>query len=74
VPPMVLMALPLNVSLRVTVYFLGAIGAMEEAFLGWYFGREILLVGTQILMKAPVCGGDFSSLVIRRSILTTHKR
>ena len=33
VPPMALIALPFDVvPLRVTIYFLGAIGAMEESF------------------------------------------
>ena len=34
--------------------------AMDEA-LRKVFRREILSVGTQISMKAPLCDGDFSS-------------
>ena len=69
------MVLPLDVArLRVTIYFLGDISTVKEAFWGRFFGREILRVGTQLSMKAPVCGGDFPSQVIWRSIIITSNR
>jgi len=70
---MVLMALPLDVALlSVTVCLLGAINAMEEAFVN--FKREILSVRAQLSTKAPICCGDFPPQVIGRSILTTSER
>ena len=59
-PPVVSMPLALDiVPLRVMIFFLGAIDAMEESFRRKFlvFGREILSVGTQISIKALVCGG-----------------
>ena len=71
---------PLDVApLRVTVCFLEAIQRCERGFLRKFFEegfvifrREILSVETQLSMKSQVCGGDFSSQVIGRSILTTN--
>ena len=52
-------------------------GFLRKVFFGKVlrsFRREILSVGTQISMKAPICGVDFSPIVIGRSILTTSDR
>jgi len=74
---MALMALSFDMApLRVTICFLRTIDAIKEAFEEGFivFGRKILSVGTQISIKAPVCGGDFPIQVIGRSILTTSER
>ena len=63
------------VLLPVVDCFFEAIGAMEKAFLERFliFGRKILSVGTQISIKAPVYGGDFSPQVIGQMILATSQ-
>jgi len=59
-----------------------AIDIVEETFERFFekdFGldgseREILCVDSKISIKAPIYGGDFSSQVIRRSILTISEK
>jgi len=68
----VAMTLPFEVE-PLTVHFLGAMVDLEESFWGRFFGGEILNVNTQILMKVPVCGGDFSLRIIKRSIHITSE-
>ena len=72
--PMPLMALPFDIApFRVIDCFLGAISAVEEVFEEdiMIFGREIFSVETYILMKAPVCGGDFPPQV---TVNSHHKK
>ena len=69
-PPMILMLLPFRRYATEGGNLLSwAIDTVEEAFLGRFFGRAILSVGIQISMKILVCGSDFSSQMIGRSIL-----
>ena len=52
---------------------LGAIVDVGEAFWRMSLEGERSSVVTQISMKAPVCGGDFSTRLIERSI-SHHKQ
>jgi len=69
VPSTVLTALPLTLP-RWLLAFSGPSlmwwRLFEQDF--WVFRGEILSVGTQLLMKAPVCDGDFLLWMIRWSI------
>ena len=70
-PPVIVMALLLDVAL-LTTRFRGAIVDLEDAFLKKVVEREILNVGIQLSMKAPICDGDFLIRLIERSI--SHNR
>jgi len=45
----------------------------ERGFLSRFFWGEILSIKTQISMKTPVCGGDFSPRIIEWSIHTIRE-
>jgi len=69
----VAMALPSDVA-PIMIRFREAIIVLEEVFLRKDVRGEISSIGTQISMKAPICGGDFSTRLIEQSVHTTGIR